>query len=80
MTRTISEIKEISSQALMTGAPSTAVLKPSEEKGIRFHFNGKTVAATVENVVSTEHCTVIGDKDVQIMLIEHFMALRNLRN
>lgn len=74
MTKTISEIKEISSQALMTGAPSTAVLKPSEEKGIRFHFNGKTVTASVDSIVSTEHCTVIGDKDVQIMLIEHFMA------
>lgn len=58
MTRTISEIKEISSQALMTGAPSTAVLKPSEEKGIRFHFNGKTVAATVEkrSFNRTLHC------------------------
>lgn len=74
MTRTISEKKEITSLGLMTGAPSTAVLIPSDEKGIRFHFNGKTVTASVDSVVSTEHCTVIGNQEVQIMLIEHFMA------
>lgn len=71
---TITEKKEISSVSLMTGAPCTAVLEPSEEKGIRFHFNGKTVTASTDSVVSTEHCTVIGDAQVQIMLIEHFMA------
>lgn len=71
---TITEKKEISSVSLMTGAPCTAVLEPSEEKGIRFHFNGKTVTASTDSVVSTEHCTVIGNEQIQIMLIEHFMA------
>lgn len=72
--KTILEKKEISSVGLMTGAPCTARLEPSSQKGIRFHFNGKSVEASVDNVVSTEHCTVIGNQDVQIMLIEHFMA------
>ena len=71
---TISEKKEISSVSLMTGAECTARLEPSQNRGIRFHFNEKCVEASVDNVVSTEHCTVIGNKDVQIMLIEHFMA------
>lgn len=71
---TITEKKELTSLSLMTGAPCTAKLEPSNKKGIRFHFNDKTVTANTDSVVSTEHCTVIGDKDVQIMLIEHFMA------
>lgn len=62
------------SVALMTGAECEAKLIPTQEKGIRFHFGGQTVEAKVENVVSTEHCTVIGNTQVQIMLIEHFMA------
>lgn len=65
---------EISSVSLMSGIDCTARLVPSEEKGIRFHYNGKSVKACLENVVSTEHCTVIGNADVQIVLIEHFMA------
>lgn len=68
--------KEISvkSIALMTGAQCEAKLTPSKTKGIRFHFADQTIEAKVENVVSTEHCTVIGNSNVQIMLIEHFMA------
>lgn len=65
---------EISSVSLMSGIECTARVVPSTEKGIRFHFNGHTVEACLDNVVSTEHCTVIGNKDVQIVLIEHFMA------
>jgi UDP-3-O-[3-hydroxymyristoyl] N-acetylglucosamine deacetylase len=68
--------KEISfkSVALMTGVESEAKVCPSNEKGIRFHFNNKTVEANIDNVVSTEHCTVIGNSDIKVMLIEHFMA------
>lgn len=71
---TISEKTQVSSVSLMTGVQCTAMLEPSDEKGIRFHFSEKTVSASTESVVSTEHCTVIGDAQVQIMLIEHFMA------
>ena len=68
--------KEISikSVALMTGVECEARLAPSLEKGIRFHFAEQTIEAKVENVVSTEHCTVIGNTDIKVMLIEHFMA------
>lgn len=64
----------VKSVSLMTGADSEAKLVPATEKGIRFHFNDHTVEAKVENVISTEHCTVIGNSNIQIMLIEHFMA------
>lgn len=64
----------VSSVALMTGLPCEARLVPSNEKGIRLHFNGAFVEAKVENVVSTEHCTVLGNENLKIMLVEHFMA------
>ena len=37
-------------------------------------FAGKSIEAKVENVISTEHCTVIGNDEIKVMLIEHFMA------
>ncbi len=64
----------LKSMALMTGIPCEARVYPSDIKGLRFHFNGKTVEANIDNVVSTEHCTVIGNSEIKIMLIEHFMA------
>jgi len=64
----------LKSVALMTGMDSEAKVCPSKEKGLRFHFNGQTVLANIDNVVSTEHCTVIGNGTAKIMLIEHFMA------
>jgi len=71
---TLRQEVSLKSVALMTGAESEAKVCPSKEKGIRFHFAGKTVEANIDNVVSTEHCTVIGNADIKIMLIEHFMA------
>ncbi len=64
----------LKSVALMTGLESEAKVCPSKEKGIRFHFAGKSIEAKVENVISTEHCTVIGNDEIKVMLIEHFMA------
>ena len=71
---TISKEVVLKSVALMTGVECEAKVCPSNEKGLRFHFAGKTVEANINNVVSTEHCTVIGNVDVKVMLIEHFMA------
>ena len=64
----------LKSVALMTGLESEARVCPSREKGIRFHFSSGCVEANIDNVVSTEHCTVIGNGQIKIMLIEHFMA------
>ena len=77
MTATINTIaKEISvsSKGLMTGIDSCARLVPSDKKGIRFHLGDNVIEASVDNVVSTEHCTVIGNQTMKVMLIEHFMA------
>lgn len=65
---------QVTSVGLMTGVQSTAKLVPSANKGIRFHFADKVIEADVDNIVSTEHCTVIGNADIKVMLIEHFMA------
>lgn len=72
--RTLNKEIVLKSVALMTGVESEARVCPSDKKGIRFHFAGKTVEADINNVVSTEHCTVIGNSEVKVMLIEHFMA------
>ena len=71
---TIGKEFTVKSAALMTGIESEARVVPSDKKGIRFHFNGEEIEAKVENVVSTEHCTVLGNSKIKIMLIEHFMA------
>jgi len=71
---TIKQEVTLNSVALMTGAPSEARVCPSDKKGIRFHFNDKVIEANIDNVVSTEHCTVLGNTEIKVMLIEHFMA------
>ncbi len=71
---TIASEFTVKSAALMTGIESEARVCPSNIKGIRFHFNNETLEANIDNVVSTEHCTVIGNGKIKIMLIEHFMA------
>ncbi len=77
---TIKKDITLKSVALMTGVPSEAVLCPSDKKGIRFHVNEKVIEADIKNVVSTQHCTVIGNNDIKVVLIEHFMAACALRN
>lgn len=74
MSKTILKETEITSKGLMTGMDCTARLVPTDKKGIRFHIGEKSVEAHVDNVVSTEHCTVLGNQDIKVMLIEHFMA------
>lgn len=71
---TIIKEAQISSVSLMSGLESSVTLFPSEQKGIRFFLGGKSVEADIDNVVSTEHCTVIGNSDIKVALIEHFMA------
>lgn len=72
--KTIAQETTVTSKALMTGVDSTAKLVPSDKKGIRFHLGEQVIEAHVDNVVSTEHCTVIGNENIKVMLIEHFMA------
>lgn len=71
---TIQKKAEISSVSLMSGIESSVKVVPSNKKGIKFHFAGKSISADIDNVVSTEHCTVIGNEEIKVALIEHFMA------
>lgn len=71
---TIKKEVVLKSVALMTGAECEAKVCPSDKKGLRFHLGDNVIEANIDNVVSTEHCTVIGNAQVKVMLIEHFMA------
>lgn len=71
---TIKKEVVLKSVALMTGVECEAKVCPSNEKGLRFHLGGAVIEANIDNVVSTEHCTVIGNEHIKVMLIEHFMA------
>ena len=71
---TIKKEVVLKSVALMTGVECEAKVCPSNEKGLRFHLGSAVIEANIDNVVSTEHCTVIGNEHVKVMLIEHFMA------
>ncbi len=71
---TIAKETSVTSKGLMTGIECTAKLVPSDQKGIRFHLGNNVIEAHVDNVISTEHCTVIGNENIKVMLIEHFMA------
>jgi len=73
---TIKKEINITGKTLMTGKECSATILPSKEKGIRFFVQGyeKSVTASPFNVVSTENCTVLGNENCKIMLVEHFMA------
>lgn len=70
MTKTIS----ISSNTLMSNQPCSVEMFQNEQKGIIFHNGNNSVKACVDNVISTQNCTVIGNQNIQVGLIEHFMA------
>ncbi len=76
--KTLKSNLTLSGTGLMFAAPVEVELKPSKEKGIRFHINGAVINSDVNNVVSTEHCVIVADVQNgaknKIALIEHFMA------
>lgn len=72
---TIKKSVEYTSVGLMTGKDCTVRIEPSNEKGIRYYYENGVVEGTTDNVVSTDHCVVFGNKEVKkIMLTEHFSA------
>ena len=66
----------ICGKCLMKGQTASVKIVPSLHKGIRFYPNNsnEAIEAKVNNVISTEHCTVLGSETQQLMTIEHFMA------
>jgi len=73
MNTLVNEAK-ITSTALMSGVTTEVSVFPSSKHGIRFFLNGMQIDACLENVVSTEHCTVLAHSGAKVMLVEHFMA------
>lgn len=74
MTTILKEVS-ISSNTLMSNEMSEVCLKPSKDKGIRFHVNGGVIPAIVDCVASTQNFVVLAvSPEVKIGLVEHFMA------
>lgn len=75
MTTILKEI-EISGNSLMKNRQCSVRIEPSDFGKIRFFVEGSTepVILDIDNVVSTNHCVVLGNKKNKLMLIEHFSA------
>lgn len=67
---------EVSGKSLMKNRESSVQIFPSDEGKIRFFVerSPEPIVADIENVVSTNHCVVLGQKRNKIMLTEHFIA------
>ena len=73
MTTILKEIS-ISGNGLMKNKPCTVKFCPSNQGRIRYFVKGVSFDADVENVLSTEHCVVLGNKKGSAMLTEHLTA------
>lgn len=68
------EIK-ISGNGLMKNKPCEVTLFPSNSGQIRYFVKDKdSFTATVDNVLATDHCVVMGTKKARAMLTEHLSA------
>jgi len=73
--KTLKSKFEVSGIGLMSGIETALEIRPAESKGIRFHIGGSVIEANLNNIVSTEHCVVLGvPTGAKVALIEHFMA------
>ena len=80
METTMEKTFTLTANTLMSNQPSTVKVFQDGEKGICFLNNGHSVIANAENVISTQNCTVIGNQEIQVGLIEHFMAALAISN
>lgn len=68
------ETNIITSNTLMSNKPSTVKISQNGEKGIWFVNGDNKICADANNVISTQNCVVVGNQNIQVGLIEHFMA------
>lgn len=75
MTTILNKI-EISGKGLMKNRECSVRIMPSAEGQIRFFVenSAEPIVAHIDNVVSTNHCVVLGYKRNKVMLTEHFIA------
>lgn len=74
MTTILKEI-EITGNGLMKNKPCTVKFSPSKTGEIRYYVKGNEYfRASVDNVLATDHCVVLGNKKSKAMLTEHLSA------
>lgn len=75
MTTILNKI-EVSGNSLMKNHECSVQIFPSNEGKIRFFVENslEPIVLNIENVTSTNHCVVLGNKKKKIMLVEHFSA------
>ena len=69
--------KEISitGNGLMKNKPCTVAFFPSKEGKIRYFVKGQEAfEASIDNLISTDHCVTLGNKKAKVMLEEHLSA------
>ena len=72
---TIKNDISISGNGLMKNKPCTVNFFPSKTGKIRYFIKGaEPFEACVENVLSTDHCVVLGNNKTKAMLTEHLTA------
>ena len=75
MTTTLKHETQITGNGLMKNKPCTVKFVPSKEGKIRYFVGDETFEATVDNVLATDHCVVMGkNKKNSAMLTEHLSA------
>ena len=75
MVITLKKEVKISGNGLMKNKPCDVVVKPSDSGEIRYFVKGREpFAANVNNVLATDHCVVLGNKNSKAMLTEHLTA------
>lgn len=72
---TLKKEVKISGNGLMKNKPCEITIFPSNSGQIRYFVKGKdSFTATLDNVVSTDHCVVLGAKRTRAVLTEHLTA------
>lgn len=74
MVITLKKETEITGNGLMKNKPCTIKFFPSQTGKIRYFVNNEEFESKAENVISTDHCVVLGTKKSKAMLTEHLTA------
>ncbi len=65
----------ISGHGLMKNKPCTVTFKPSNEGKIRYFVkDNEPFEASIDNLISTDHCVTLGKGKARVMLEEHLSA------
>lgn len=71
---TLKKETQISGCGLMKNKLCTVKFFPSDRGTIKYFVEGEDIDASVDSVVSTEHCVVLGKNKAKAMLTEHLTA------